>query len=86
MNQGHDCGVLMLQTVHFSVTQCVVIFNYSVAANLAVTKQAEQGGVGEHLVKGVSLYIGLVVVEVLASPHAGKHEPQSVPLWNFCCL
>lgn len=74
MDQGHDCSVLVLQTVRVSVAQCVVIFDDSVTANLAVSKQAEERGVGEHLVKGVGLYIGLVVVVVLASPHAGEHE------------
>lgn len=75
MDQGHDSSVLMLQTVCVSVAQSVVIFNDSVAANLAVAEQAEERGVGEHLVEGVGLYIGLVVVVVLASPHAGEHEP-----------
>lgn len=86
MDQGHDCRVFMLQTVHVSVAQRVVIFDDSVAADLAVAEQAEERGVGEHLSKGVSLYVGLVVVVVLASPHAGEHEPQGVPLWNFGCL
>lgn len=75
MNQSHDCGVLMLQTVRVSVTQRVVIFDDSVAANLAVAEQAKERGVGKHLVKGVGLYVGLVVVVVLSSPHAGEHEP-----------
>lgn len=75
MDQGHDCSVLMLQTVHVSVAQRVVIFNDSVAANLTVAEKAEKRGVGEHLVEGVSFYVGLVVVVVLASPHAGEHEP-----------
>lgn len=75
MDQGHDCSVLMLQTVRVSVAQRVVVFNDSVAANLTVAKQAEERRVREHLVKGVRLYVGLVVVVVLASPHAGEHEP-----------
>lgn len=86
MNQSHDCGVLMLQTVRVSVTQRVVIFDDSVAANLAVAEQAKERGVGKHLVKGVGLYVGLVVVVVLSSPHAGEHEPQGVPLRNFGCF
>lgn len=75
MHQGHDCSILVLQTVRVSVAQRVVVFNDSVAANLAVAEQAEERGVWEHLVKGVGLYVGLVVVVVLASPHAGEHEP-----------
>lgn len=65
----------MLQTVRVSVTQRVVIFDDSVAANLAVAEQAKERGAGKHLVKGVGLYVGLVVVVVLSSPHAGEHEP-----------
>lgn len=75
MDQGHDCSVLVLQTVRVSVAQRVVVFDDSVAANLAVAEQAEEWGVGEHLAEGVGLYVGLVVVVVLASAHAGEHEP-----------
>ncbi len=75
MDEGHDCRVLVLQTVRVSVAQRVVVFDDSVAADLAVAKQAEERGAGEHLAKGVGLYVGLVVVVVLASPHTGEHEP-----------
>lgn len=74
MDQGHDCGVLMLQSVRVSVAQRVVIFDNSVAADFAVAEQAKQRGVGKHLVKGVGLYVGLVVIVVLSSPHTGEHE------------
>ena len=83
MDQGHDCSVLVLQTVPFSVAQRVVVFDDSVTANLSIAKQAEERGVGEHLAECVGLYVALVVVVALASPHAGEHEPQGVPLWNF---
>lgn len=83
MHQGHDCGVLVLQTVHVSVAQRVIIFDDSVAADLAVAEQAKERGVGKHLVEGVSLHVALVVVVVLPPSHAGEHEPQGVPLWDF---
>lgn len=86
MHQGHDCSVLVLQTVRVSVAQRVVVFDDSVAADLAVAEQAEERGVGEHLAKGVGLYVGLVVIVALASPHAGEHEPKGVPLGNLGCL
>lgn len=86
MDQGHDSGVFVLQTVRVSVAKRVVVFDDAVAANLAVAEQAEEWRVGEHLVKGVGLYVGLVLVVVLASPHAGEHEPQGVPLGNFGCF
>lgn len=86
MDQSHDCSVLMLQTVDVSVAQRVVIFNDSVAADFAIAEQAEERGVGEHLAKGVGLHVGLVVVVILASPHASEHEPEGVPLWDFGCL
>lgn len=74
MDQGHDCGVLVLQTVCVSVAQCVVVFHDSVAADLAVPEQTVQRGVRKHLVKGTGLYIGLVVVVVGSSPQTGEHE------------
>lgn len=77
MDQRHDCSVLVLQTVcvAVTVTERVVVFDNSVTANLAIAEQAEEWGVGKHLVEGIGLYIGLVVVEVLSPPHAGEHEP-----------
>lgn len=86
MDQGHDSSVLVLQVVRVSVTQCVVIFYDSVAANLAVSKQPKERSVGEHLAESICLDIALVVVVVLPSPHAGKHKSQGVFLWNFGCL
>lgn len=83
MDQGHDCRVLVLQTVDVGVAKRVVILNDSVAADFAVAEQAEKRGVGEHLAKGVGLHVGLVVVVMLASPHASEHKPQGVPLRNF---
>lgn len=85
MDQGHDCGVLVLQTAHVSVAQRVIVLDDAVAAELAVAKQAEQRRVGEDLVEGVGLHVGLVVV-VLASSHTRKHEAQRVPLGNFGCF
>lgn len=82
VDKGHDCGVLVLQTVHLSVAQRVIIFDDSVAAELTVAKQAKERRVGEHLVEGVGLHVGLVVV-VLAPSHTGKHEAQGVPLRDF---
>lgn len=38
VNQGHDCGVLVLQTAHVSVTQRVIVFDDAVAAELTVAK------------------------------------------------
>ncbi len=75
MDQGHDCSVLMLQTVGVTVAQCVVIFDDPVAANLAISKKAKKRDVGEHFVEGVGLHVDLVVVVILASPHTGEHEP-----------
>lgn len=86
MDQRHDCGVLVLQTVRISVAQCVIIFDDSVAANFSVAKQAKEWGVGENLMKGISLDVGLVVVVILASSHAGEHEAQGVSLGNLGCL
>lgn len=82
VDQGHDCGVLMLQTAHVSVTQRVIVLDNAVAAELTVAKQAKERRVGENLVEGVSLHVGLVVV-VLAPSYTRKHEAQGVPLWYF---
>lgn len=86
MDKGHDSSVLMLQAVRVCVTQCVVIFDNSVTADLTIAKQAKKWSGREHLVKSISFYIGLVVVVALASSNACKHEPQRVFLWNFSCL
>lgn len=82
MDQGHDCGVLVLQTAHVGVAQRVIVFDNAVAAELTVAKQAKERRVGENLVEGVGLHVGLVVV-VLASSHTRKHEAQGVPLGDF---
>lgn len=86
MDEGHDCTVLVLQTLRVSVAQRVVFFYNSVAADLTVSEQAEERGVGEHLVKGVGLYVGLVFVEVFTSPQAGEHKPNGVLLGNLGCF
>lgn len=82
VDQGHDCGVLVLQAAHVSVTQRVIVFDDAVAAELAVAKQAKERRVGENLVEGVGLHVGLVVV-VLAPSHTRKHEAQGVSLRDF---